>query len=143
MNPHTAPSVTGSIRLWLRAEALLIFIAAIAFYAHSGAGWGRFAALFLVPDLSLLAYLVGPRAGATTYNLAHSSVGPLALAAAAQLGVIPAGALPLACIWLAHVGFDRTLGYGLKYPTAFGHTHLGAIGKDALAVRPATLQPAT
>ena len=27
-------------------------------------------------------------------------------------------------IWLAHIGFDRTLGYGLKCPTAFKDTHL-------------------
>ena len=28
-------------------------------------------------------------------------------------------------IWIAHIGFDRALGYGLKYPTGFGDTHLG------------------
>jgi hypothetical protein len=36
----------------------------------------------------------------------------------------------IALIWLAHVGFDRALGYGLKYATAFGDTHLGRIGKQ-------------
>ncbi|HEY2386937.1 MAG TPA: DUF4260 family protein, partial [Candidatus Binatia bacterium] len=33
-----------------------------------------------------------------------------------------------ALIWLAHIGMDRLLGYGLKYPTSFHHTHLGRIG---------------
>jgi hypothetical protein len=35
-------------------------------------------------------------------------------------------AIPL--IWVAHIGFDRLLGYGLKYPTGFGNTHLGKLG---------------
>lgn len=32
-------------------------------------------------------------------------------------------------IWCAHIGFDRALGYGLKYPEGFGFTHLGRIGQ--------------
>jgi hypothetical protein len=39
--------------------------------------------------------------------------------------------LSIAMIWLAHIGFDRALGYGLKYSAGFGFTHLGRIGKDA------------
>ena len=35
----------------------------------------------------------------------------------------------IACIWAAHVGFDRLLGYGLKYGTSFGDTHLGRRGR--------------
>ncbi|MGB8400729.1 DUF4260 family protein [Bradyrhizobium sp.] len=35
----------------------------------------------------------------------------------------------IAMIWLAHIGFDRALGYGLKYQAGFGFTHLGRIGK--------------
>ncbi len=87
-----------------------------------------FAALFLVPDLSMLAYFAGRRIGAVSYNLAHSYILPIALAAA---GVVLSrhGLLAPALIWIAHIGFDRMLGYGLKYPTAFGHTHLGLVGK--------------
>ena len=36
---------------------------------------------------------------------------------------------PLALIWSAHIGFDRLIGYGLKYSTGFKETHLGRIGK--------------
>jgi hypothetical protein len=32
-------------------------------------------------------------------------------------------------IWASHIAFDRLVGYGLKYPTQFGDTHLGAIGR--------------
>jgi hypothetical protein len=27
-------------------------------------------------------------------------------------------------VWFAHIGMDRLLGYGLKYPTDFKDTHL-------------------
>jgi len=30
----------------------------------------------------------------------------------------------ISLIWIAHIGIDRVLGYGLKYPTAFKDTHL-------------------
>jgi hypothetical protein len=39
-------------------------------------------------------------------------------------------ALAAGLIGLAHVGFDRLLGYGLKYPLGFGYTHLGRGGKE-------------
>ena len=32
--------------------------------------------------------------------------------------------LAYALIWISHIGFDRLLGYGLKYPTQFRDTHL-------------------
>lgn len=122
------PFVTGSIRRWLRLEALALLVTALVLYARGGHDWGLFAALLLVPDLSLLAYFVGPRAGATAYNLAHSEIGPIALGVASLVAGLPTLA-PIALIWLAHVGMDRALGYGLKYPTAFGHTHLGRVGR--------------
>ena len=90
--------------------------------------WLWFIILFLAPDLAFLAYLVSPRLGAIAYNALHSTLGPLALLALSawlEWGVTA----PIALIWLAHVGFDRALGYGLKYATAFGDTHLGRIGK--------------
>ena len=69
-------------------------------------------------------------AGAIAYNAGHSTVGP-ALLAAVALVTGRAGLLPVALIWVAHIGFDRMLGYGLKYATAFGATHLGRVGRRA------------
>jgi hypothetical protein len=37
--------------------------------------------------------------------------------------------LQIGLIGLAHIGFDRLGGYGLKYSEAFGLTHLGRVGK--------------
>ena len=44
--------------------------------------------------------------------------------AAYSLGTNHPALLPLSLIWIAHLGFDRMLGYGLKYPTRFKGTHL-------------------
>ena len=86
------------------------------------------AALFLVPDLSLRAFLWGRRAGGLAYVAAHATVGGLSLAMGGALLGNPLF-LGLAAIWLGHVGFDRMLGYGLKHSASFHHTHLGVIGK--------------
>jgi hypothetical protein len=118
----------GTVKWILRIEAVAVLAVVVGAYARGNHGWGRFAALFLVPDLSLLAYLGGARAGAAAYNVAHSYLGPLALLAAA-FGPAPA-LLPYALIWLAHCAMDRALGYGLKYATGFRDTHLGKIGRD-------------
>ena len=93
--------------------------------------WVTFAILFLVPDLSMLGYLAGRRAGAAAYNLGHSYLGPAALGAAG-LALHQTSLEWAALIWVAHVGFDRMLGFGLKYPEAFGATHLGFSRKAAL-----------
>lgn len=125
----TSGFVTGQPRTWLRAEGLLALAAATALYALSSGSWLLFAALLLAPDLSLLAYLAGPKAGAMVYNVVHSYAAPLALTLVLLLANEPT-TLPL--IWFAHIGMDRALGYGLKYPSAFQHTHLGAIGKRSV-----------
>jgi hypothetical protein len=125
---HASHSATGGIRTLLRLEGLALLAGALLLYARQGDSWLLFAGLFLLPDLSFAGYLVGPRVGAAAYNVAHSTLGPLGLAAAAIAGGL---GLPftLALIWLAHVGFDRALGYGLKYASGFGDTHLGRIGR--------------
>ena len=110
-------------RLLLHAEGLAVAAAAVAVYAHDGHGWLLFLLLALAPDLSMAGYLAGPRAGAVAYDLAHTYVGPVALGAAGVLADAPL-ARQLALIWLVHVGVDRLLGYGLKYPTGFKDTHL-------------------
>ena len=126
-------AVHSEVRVWLRLEGIVAFLLAITLFAHEGGSWLVFAVLFFVPDVSFAGYLAGPRVGAATYNIAHSYVGPLILAATMR-SVGPG--LTLALVWAAHVGFDRALGYGLKYPTAFGDTHLGRIGRRARQVGP-------
>ncbi len=120
--------VSGVPKLLLRLEGAALFATALFFYAREGGEWQRFALLFLLPDLSLLAYLAGPKWGAIAYNAAHTTIGPLAYGAlGAALGV--PFLLEFSAIHIAHVGFDRALGFGLKYGVAFSSTHLGRIGR--------------
>jgi hypothetical protein len=125
-----APAVSGTPRAVLRIEGAFIFAIAIVLYWRLGEGWWLFAILFLAPDLSFLGYLAGARAGAIAYNVLHSIAGPILLALAG-LFVPYEPATAVALIWLAHCGFDRALGYGLKYEAGFGFTHLGRIGRAA------------
>ena len=120
-------AVSGAPRVLLRLESLAALAGAIGAYSALHGGWPLFALLFLAPDLSMLGYLAGARIGAACYNSAHSHLGPAVLVV---LGLMAHTHLPLeiACIWAAHVGFDRMLGYGLKYGTSFGETHLGRVG---------------
>ena len=109
--------------LLLRLEGLTILITAVLLYAQLEYSWLYFALLLLTPDLAMLPYLINPRLGALAYNVVHTYVLPLALAVVAYLGGYPT-LLAFALIWLAHIGMDRTVGYGLKYGDDFKHTHL-------------------
>jgi hypothetical protein len=121
-------AVSGVPRIVLRAEGAALALIAVALYARVGQNWWLFAILFLAPDLSFAGYLGGARTGAIVYNAAHTLVGPLLLGTAGIL--LPFQFLiPLTLIWVAHIGFDRLLGYGLKYTAGFGFTHLGRLGR--------------
>ena len=123
-------AVSGGVRTLLRLEGLTLLAGMTLLYGLWGGTWWLYAVLFLAPDLSFLGYLAGPRVGAIVYNAAHSEIIPLAMILAG-FGFAPPLLLSIAIIWLAHIGFDRTLGYGLKYQAGFGFTHLGRIGRDA------------
>ncbi|MEW6254760.1 MAG: DUF4260 domain-containing protein [Pseudomonadota bacterium] len=127
--------LTGAVRgapLWLlRAEGAALFVAMLAAYHHLAAlpgspSWWLFAILLLAPDLSMLGYLAGPRVGALAYNAAHTTLVPVLLGLAG-LALESQGIMAVAVIWIAHIGLDRALGYGLKYPGAFRQTHLGLL----------------
>ncbi|MGZ5874559.1 MAG: DUF4260 domain-containing protein [Bradyrhizobium sp.] len=123
-------AVSGGVRTLLRLEGLTLFAGMTLLYALWGGSWWIYGVLFLAPDLSFLGYLAGPRVGAIAYNAMHSYIAPMALMTAG-FGFAPPLLLSIAMIWLAHIGFDRALGYGLKYSAGFGFTHLGRIGRGA------------
>jgi hypothetical protein len=134
---HTGPAVTlpssvgmtnGAVRSWLRLEGVAAFAAGLGLFGASGGNWLFIVPLILLPDVSAVGYLAGPRVGAFTYNLLHSWVpGLLALGLGTWLAW-PSVQLG-AAILIAHVGMDRALGYGLKLPSSFQDTHLGRIGR--------------
>jgi hypothetical protein len=124
---ETPGVVTGRPLTWLRVEGLAVAVAAAVVFAGTGHPWWLIPALFLVPDLSFLGYLAGPRVGAWIYNLAHTA--PLSLALLAAGAAWSNTALTIAgTIGLFHLGVDRVLKYGVKYDHSFGLTHLGNHG---------------
>ena len=125
--PTSPPNPIVDPVLLQRLEGLAAFGLGIAAYAWLGQSWWVFALLLLAPDLAMLGYLRSTASGTLAYNLAHTYVAP-ALLALLGLAVGPL-AFGLAAIWLAHIGADRMLGYGLKLSSGFEQTHLGPIGK--------------
>jgi hypothetical protein len=117
-----------AVDLILRAEALAIFVAGVLFYLQMAGNALWLLPLLLAPDISMVGYAGGPRLGAITYNLAHNLATALVLLAVGWFAAIAPLALAGAVLF-AHVGMDRSLGYGLKLPTDFKDTHLGRIGR--------------
>ena len=114
-------------RQFLRVEGLAVLAAALAVYfALDGPVW-LLVVLALAPDLSMLAYLAGARVGSLGYNLFHTYALPLALGG---LGVWLDATLAVlvAAVWAGHIGADRFFGYGLKFESGFGDTHLSTRG---------------
>jgi hypothetical protein len=120
----------GELIVWQRAEAALVFVAGLLLFwqADSGMAWWLALILFFTPDLSFTGYAAGNRIGAIVYNLVHLYAFGLGLFAIGAVLAMPTLAA-LGALWLAHAGFDRMLGYGLKSADGFGVTHLGLIGK--------------
>jgi Domain of unknown function (DUF4260) len=118
--------------LWQRVEGAILVVVGLAFVWHANdiiPWWGALL-IFFAPDLSFAAYLLGPRVGAFCYNAVHIYAFGAALLAIGLMMPMPLLAV-LGALWLAHSGFDRMLGYGLKSPEGFSVTHLGLIGKAA------------
>lgn len=118
----------------LRLEELVLFGFSIYLFSLLGYSWWAYPALLLLPDLSMLGYFVNTRigAGAFTYNLAHHKGLALLVYLIGVVLVSPAWQLA-GVILFGHASLDRLLGYGLKYPDSFRHTHLGMIGKEPSA----------
>ena len=125
-------AVTGGLRTMLRLEGLALFAGMTLLYAVWGGSWWLYLILFLAPDISFIAYLSGPKFGALIYNAMHSYLIPVPLMTLG-FGLEAPLLLSIAIIWLSHIGFDRALGYGMKYSAGFGFTHLGRIGRAASA----------
>ena len=126
------PTLDGQVRAWLRLEGLAALVVGAVVYSRLGGDWLWFVPAMLAVDISAAGYLRGPVAGAVGYDLFHNWAMGLIV-----LGFGLAASLPLVAmvgaVLVAHVGMDRTVGYGLKLTTSFQDTHLGRIGKRSPA----------
>ncbi len=112
----------------LKLEEAAIFLFCIFLFSKLNFAWWWFPALLLLPDIGMIGYIISPKIGAFTYNFLHhrlvaSLVAVYALTYGNEYWKLAA------IILFAHISFDRTLGYGLKYNNSFSNTHLGVIGK--------------
>ena len=110
----------------LRLEGAAVLAGSVCAYRLSHGSWLLFALLFLAPDLSMVGYAINARAGAAAYNAIHTYAGPMLLAMY-SIAADRRALLPVALIWIAHIGFDRLLGFGLKYGSGFKDTHLNPL----------------
>ena len=91
--------------------------------------WWWYLLLLLGPDISMVGYTAGNKAGAFLYNLFHHK--GVAIIVFIIGFLLKNELLQLAGITLfGHSSMDRMLGYGLKLNEGFKHTHLGIIGKN-------------
>ena len=104
-------------------EELAQFALSIFLFANLPFVWWVYPALLLLPDVSMLGYLMNAKVGAFSYNLFHHKA--LAIAVGVVGWVLQNNELTLAGILLfGHSSMDRMIGAGLKYTTGFAHTHL-------------------
>lgn len=115
---------------WQRAEGILVLAgAALWLWSHTP-GWSLWfwVVAALLPDLSMVGYLRGPRAGAILYNAVHLYAGGVLLVGISHAFDLSSDLSAFGLLWVCHVGLDRLLGYGLKEMSGFRDTHLGRIG---------------
>lgn len=110
----------------LHVEGFAVLVLSLYFYGYSQFSWGLFFILLFSPDLSMCGYLFNNKIGAMLYNVFHTYI--------LSIGVVICGLLlssenilAVGLIWSAHIGMDRMIGYGLKYPTEFKDTHLNRV----------------
>lgn len=107
----------------IKIEELGLFGLGIYLFSLLPYAWWWFLVLVLVPDVSMLGYAFGNRAGAWSYNLFHHR--GVAVAVYLSGVVMDSNLLLLAgALLFAHASMDRMFGYGLKYEKGFKFTHL-------------------
>ncbi|OIN60995.1 DUF4260 domain-containing protein [Arsenicibacter rosenii] len=111
----------------LKTEELAQLILSIVLFSYLPYAWWVYPALLLVPDISMLGYLINPKAGAIGYNLGHHKGLAVAIGVAGFLFASPLLMLT-GLILFGHASMDRVMGYGFKYADSFRHTHLGTVG---------------
>lgn len=116
------------MKITLKLEELFMFLLGIYVFGLLNFAWWWFLVLLFVPDIGILGYFFGNKAGAICYNLFHHKGVAIALF---LMGIYFENQIfQLAgLILFSHASLDRILGYGLKYEKGFKFTHLGELGR--------------
>lgn len=111
------------MNLLIQLEELTVFLGCIYLFSRLNVSWWWFPVLLLVPDLSMIGYLINPAVGAVLYNIVHFkgtgvAIGLFGLAQGNRKLML------VGILLLAHSSMDRAIGTGLKYFDGFWHTSL-------------------
>ena len=112
----------------LKLEEAMMFVFGIYLFSLLDYAWWWFFVLILTPDIGMVGYLFGDKAGAFCYNLFHHKGVAIIIYLTSIYFSIPLCQL-IGVILFSHSAMDRIFGYGLKYDNGFKFTHLGEIGK--------------
>ena len=115
----------------LKLEELAMLACSIYGLYLLGADWWWYLLMAVGPDISMIGYVAGNKAGAFSYNLFHHKGIALAVLAIGFIYYYPALLLS-GLVLFGHSSMDRLMGYGLKYEKGFKFTHLGSIGKEVI-----------
>ncbi|WLR42387.1 DUF4260 domain-containing protein [Bacillus carboniphilus] len=110
-------------RILLHGEGLFVLLTTVYIYSINEFSWVLFLLFLLVPDVSMVGFLINNRVGARIYNLFHTYILSLS---AILIGFyfLSDIFLMMGLVWTAHISIDRLLGLGLKYQSSFQDTHL-------------------
>jgi hypothetical protein len=113
-------------KIFLHLEGMAVLALCLYLYGSLQFSWILFLVVLFLPDISMVGYAFNPNTGAKVYNLFHTYIISILLVI---LGLFFSNSsiLAIGLIWTAHIGMDRMLGYGLKYPTNFKDTHLNRV----------------
>lgn len=112
----------------LKLEQLLVFVLSMYLFSLLNFDWWWYLALFFVPDIGFLGYLVNTKVGALCYNILHHK-GVMIILYLLGIYLKNEPLQLVGIVFLGHAAFDRVFGYGLKYNDSFHNTHLGKVGK--------------
>lgn len=107
-------------------EGFAVLALSVYFYAQSESSWILFFVLLLAPDISMIGYFHNNKTGAVVYNVIHTYILPISVIFCG-LFISSKIILAIGLIWVAHIGMDRMVGFGLKYPTNFKDNHLNQV----------------
>ncbi len=116
------------MKILIKLEEFMMFTLGLFMFGLLGYQWWWFLVLIMVPDIGMVGYLFGNKAGAIAYNVFHHKGLAIVLYFAGMFFSSPIIQLS-GIILFSHAALDRVLGYGLKYNKGFKYTHLGEIGK--------------
>lgn len=110
----------------IQLEELAMFLLSIYLFSQLNFAWWWYLVLILTPDIRMIGYIFGNKAGAITYNLFHHKAVALAVYVFG-LYLQNETIQLIGIILFGHSSMDRMMGYGLKTYEGFKFTHLGKL----------------